>query len=195
MKRGADQIIFQLAGYAVLGCIAALMIVPFGVLIGSSFATEKEIVINGYSVIPRAFSLEAYGLIFDNPQKILQAYGVSVLITVLGTAISLFFSAMGAYVLSKKYLKYRNILAFFIYATVLFPAPLLPYFILISNVLRLRNTLFVLLIVPMFYVIYIFILRSFVKSIPESMTEAAQMDGAGENFVFIKYILLFKKHD
>lgn len=193
MKRGSDQVIFNIIGYGVLGLIAGLMIVPFGVLIGSSFASEQDIVLHGYSIIPRDVSLEAYGLIFENPQKLLQAYGVTILITVVGTGVSLFISAMSAYVLSRKSLRYRNGLAFFLYFTILFPAPLLPYFILITNVLHLRNTLLVLILVPMFYVMYLFILRSFIKSIPDSMFEAAQIDGAGEFRIFIQIVLPLMK--
>jgi putative aldouronate transport system permease protein len=189
MIKAKDQLVFQLSGYVILGLIGFIAIFPFLVLIGSSFASEKEIVTLGYSVIPSSVSFDAYDLIFRNPQKILQAYGVTIFITVVGTGISLFISSMSAYVISRKNLRSRNKLAFFLYFTTLFSGGLAPFYIIVSNVLRLRNSVLVLLLLPMFNVFYILILRNFIKSIPESLIEAAQMDGAGDFYMFIRIVL------
>jgi putative aldouronate transport system permease protein len=193
IKKSYDEIIFQIIGYVILGVIGFVTIFPFLILIGSSFASEREILTRGYSVIPSEISLDAYVLIFANPQKILAAYGVSTFITVAGTAISLFVSAMSAFVISRKQLRYRNKLTFYLYFTTLFSGGLAPFYIVVANVYHLRNSLLVLLLLPMFNVLYILILRSFVRSIPDSLTEAAQMDGAGEFRVFIRIILPLMK--
>ena len=84
-------------------------------------------------------------------------------------------------------------MAFYLYFTTLFSGGLAPYFIIVSNVLHLRNTILVLLLVPMFNVMYILILRNFVKSIPDSLMEAAQIDGAGDFYIFIRIILPLTK--
>jgi putative aldouronate transport system permease protein len=193
MKKPLDENIFQILGYIVLGLIGLITIIPFLVLIGSSFASEREILTHGYTIIPQKIALDAYKLIFLNPDKILQAYKITILITGLGTVISLFISSMSAYVLTRRNLRYRNIMAFYLYFTTLFSGGLAPFYIIVSNVYHLRNTLLVLIILPMFNVIYILILRNFIKAIPESLTEAAQIDGANDFYIFIKIILPLTK--
>jgi putative aldouronate transport system permease protein len=192
----SDEIILQIIGYCVIGTIGFVTLLPFVVLIGSSFASEHEIITQGYNIVPHEFSLEAYNLVFRNPQKILRAYGVTLLVTSVGTATALFVGSMAAYVMSRKDVKYRNYIAFFLYFTTLFQGGLAPYYIIVSRVLHLKNTLWVLLLVPMFAgagVFYILILRNYVKSIPDSLIEAARIDGAGDFAIYWRIILPLSK--
>ena len=189
MRHTYDQILFNGMAYFVVAGVAIVAVLPFLVLIGSSFASEQSIIMNGYTIIPEEFSLAAYGMIFRNPQKIMRAYGVTLFMASVGTFCSLFFSSMAAYVLYRKDVKYRNQLAFFLYFTTLFNGGLAPFYIIVSRVLHLRNTLWVLLLVPMFQVIHIPILRSYLRSIPDSLFEAAKIDGAGDFAIFIRIIL------
>ncbi|MFI5369073.1 MAG: carbohydrate ABC transporter permease, partial [Spirochaetia bacterium] len=152
-----DRLLLTLIAYVVLGCIAFITVFPFLVLVINSFASEHAIINYGYSIVPRELSVSAYELVFLNPQKILQAYGVTVFITCFGTAASLFLSSMAAYSLSRRDLRYRNKLAFFIYFTTLFNGGLAPTYIVITSVLHLKNTLAVLVLGPMFSVFYILI--------------------------------------
>lgn len=193
IRRTPDQVIFQTVAYVVVGAIGLFTLLPFLVLIGSSFATEHEIVAWGYTVWPREFSFGAYELVFLNPQKILRAYTVTILLTITGTAISLFVSSMAAYVLYRKDVKYRNTLAFFLYFTTLFQGGLAPYYIIVSRVLHLKNTPWVLLVVPMLQVFHILIIRNYLNSIPDSLFEAAKIDGAGDFSIFWRVILPLSK--
>ncbi|GAK52570.1 binding-protein-dependent transport systems inner membrane component [Candidatus Moduliflexus flocculans] len=193
IKPSFDQILFQILAYFVVGGIGFVTLFPFLVLLGSSFASEHEIITSGYTIFPKEFSIDAYKLVFLNPQKILRAYGITISLTSLGTLISLFFSSMAAYVLYRKDVKYRNALAFFLYFTTLFQGGLAPYYIIVSRVLHLKNTPFVLLLVPMFQVFHILILRNYLNSIPDSLFEAAKIDGAGDFAIFIRVILPLSK--
>jgi putative aldouronate transport system permease protein len=185
-----DKLLLTLIAYVVLGCIALITVFPFLVLVINSFASEHAIINYGYALVPRELSVSAYELVFLNPQKILQAYGVTLFITGFGTAASLFLSSMAAYSLSRKDLRYRNKLAFFIYFTTLFNGGLAPTYIVITTVLHLKNTLAVLILGPMFSVFYILILRNFfMHSIPASLSEAAKIDGAGDFTIFLKVVL------
>jgi putative aldouronate transport system permease protein len=185
-----DKRLLNAISYAVLGCIALITVFPFCVLVINSFASEHAIINYGYSILPRELSVSAYELVFLNPQKILQAYGVTLFITCFGTAASLFLSSMAAYSLSRKDLRYRNKLAFFIYFTTLFNGGLAPTYIVITTLLHLKNTLAVLILGPMFSVFYILILRNFfMHSIPASLSEAAKIDGAGDFTIFIRVVL------
>ena len=100
---------------------------------------------------------------------------------------------MAAYVLYRKDVKYRNALAFFLYFTTLFQGGLAPYYIIVSRMMHLKNTPFVLLLVPMFQVFHILILRNYLNSIPDSLFEAAKIDGAGDFAIFIRVILPLSK--
>lgn len=185
-----DTALMNALAYVVLGGIAIFALFPFLVLLVNSFASEHFILNFGYSLFPRELSTSAYQLVFLNPQKILRAYGVTLFITIVGTTASLFFSSMAAYAMSRKDLRYRNGLAFFLYFTTLFNGGLAPTYIVITTILHLKNTLAVLVLGPLFSVFYILILRNFfMNSIPASLSEAAKMDGAGDFAIFLRVVL------
>jgi putative aldouronate transport system permease protein len=186
----ADRALLDGLAYVVLGLIALVTIFPFFVLVVNSFASEHFIINSGYSLFPRELSVSAYALVFLNPAKILRAYEVTLFITVFGTAVSLFLSSMAAYALSRKDLRYRNGMAFFLYFTTLFSGGLAPTYIVVTTILHLKNTLTVLVLGPLFSVFYILILRNFfMHSIPASLSEAAKIDGAGDFSVFLRIVL------
>jgi putative aldouronate transport system permease protein len=189
-RKGSDIIELRLIAYLVVGLFAFFALFPFAVLLVNSFSSEHAILNYGYELIPREFSLRAYELIFENPLKMLRTYGLTIFIAAFGTAISLFFSTMAAFVISRKELRYRNILSFFLYFTTLFNGGLVPYYLLISKTFHLQNTIAVMLIVPMFSVINILILRNFISnSIPDSLFESARIDGANDFAMFIRIVL------
>jgi putative aldouronate transport system permease protein len=194
LRMSGDVITFNILAYLFVGIIALLAFIPFYVLVISSFTSEHSIIFNGYSLFPKEFSLEAYKLVFLNPKKIMNAYGVSTFVTVFGTAASLFLSSMAAYVMYRKDVKYRNQLAFVLYFTTLFNGGLVPYYIIVSRYLSLSDNILVLLLVPMFSVFNILILRNFFKgSIPDSLFEAAKIDGADDFKIFIRVVLPVSK--
>lgn len=186
--------IFQGFSYVIVSVIALFCLIPFIVLISGSISSESEVLKLGYWFWPRGFSLDAYKFIFRNPGDLLSAYRVSITVALVGTALSLFVSTMAAYVLYRREVKYRNILAFFLFFTTLFNGGLAPYYIWLSSYLHLKNTMAILILVPMFNVMYILILRSFIKgSIPEPLVESAKIDGAGDMRIFLQIVLPLSK--
>jgi putative aldouronate transport system permease protein len=189
MNKTKDMIFFNIMAYLITGFIAIATVTPFILLVVGSVQSEDTILKYGYSILPREFDLTAYKFIFGNFQDILQSYGVTLFITIVGTVISIIFSSMTAYVLARKDLKYRNKLAFYLFFTTLFNGGLVPYYLLISNYLMLKNTLTILLLTGMFHVVYILIIRSFIaNSIPDSISESAKIDGANDFIIFLKII-------
>ena len=186
--------VFTFVSYAVVSVIAFVCLLPFIVLLAGAFSSESSVLRDGYWFWPREFSLDAFRYIFRYPGDVLSAYKVSILITVIGTAVSLFISTMAAYVLGRKELKHRNKLSFFLFFTTLFNGGLAPYYIWLSRNLHLTNTYTVLILVPMFNVMYILILRSFIRgSVPEPLIESARIDGAGEMRIFLQIVLPLSK--
>jgi putative aldouronate transport system permease protein len=189
-RRGVDVIQLKVIAYLVVGFFALFALFPFVVLVINSFSSEHAILNFGYSFLPREFSLRAYEMIFENPEKMARTYGLTIFIAAFGTALSMFFSAMAAFVLSRKELRYRNILAFFLYFTTLFNGGLVPYYLLITRSLHLQNTIAVMVIVPMFSVLNILILRNFIaNSIPDSLFESAKIDGANDFSMYVQIVL------
>ncbi|MCL6588914.1 MAG: carbohydrate ABC transporter permease [Firmicutes bacterium] len=194
IRRSFDQKFLSLIAYIIVGLFALIALLPFYVLVVSSFTSEHAIVNYGYTFFPREFSIDAYKLVFLNPLRILRAYGVTILVTSVGTALSLLLASMAAYTMYRKDVKYRNHLAFFLYFTTLFNGGLASYYIILSKYLHLKNTIFVLLLVPMFNVLWILILRNFLRgSIPDELVEAGKIDGLGDFGIYLRIILpLFK---
>ena len=128
VKRGKAMVAFNILSYGGVGLIALICLLPFIIMISGSFSTEKEVILHGYSILPRQFTLEAYATVFKFPEKIIRAYGVSILITIVGTVIGLFCLTMAAYVISRKDFKYRNFFSFFFYFTTTFQYIMKPFY-------------------------------------------------------------------
>lgn len=186
--------VYTTISYLIVIIIALVCVIPFIVLIAGAFSSESSVLKDGYWFYPRDFSLEAFVYIFRYPEDVLSGYKVSIIVTVVGTIISLFISTMAAYVLCRKELKYRNTLSFFLFFTTLFSGGLAPYYIWVSRNLGLSNTYLVLILAPMFNVMYILILRSFIRgSVPEPLIESAKIDGAGDLRIFLQMVLPLSK--
>ncbi len=193
IKNGRATITFNVIGYIYIGILAAICLLPFIILISGSFSSEQAIVIGGYSIIPREFSLEAYHIVFKYPEKILRAYGVSILITLVGTICGLFLTTMAAYVISRKDFKYRNIFSFYFYFTTLFNGGMISTYIFYIQYLHLKDSYIALILPGLFNVFYLLIMRTFVSTIPASLAESGKIDGAGDFKIFIKIILPLSK--
>lgn len=186
--------LFATTTYLIVGLIAFVCLVPFIVLIAGSFSSESSVLKDGFWFWPKEVSLDAYRAIFRYPDEIISGYRVSILLTVIGTAVSLFVSTMTAYVLYRKEVKYRSALAFFLFFTTLFNGGLAPYYLWLSKNLHLQNTYSVLILGPMFNVLFILILRSFIRgSVPEPLVESAKIDGAGDLRIFLQMVLPLSK--
>ncbi|HUZ17571.1 MAG TPA: carbohydrate ABC transporter permease [Spirochaetia bacterium] len=190
VRVGRDMIVLSVIGYTLVGLFAFLALFPFLLLVTNSFASEHAVVYYGFRILPKELSLKAYGLVFEFPARTIHTYLLTIFIVGVGTAVSLFLSAMGAFVLARKDVRYRNILAFYLYFTQLFQGGLVPYYLLVTRGLHLQDTLLVLLLVPMFNVINIFILRGYMmSSIPASLYDAAKIDGAGDFRIYVGLVL------
>ena len=192
--RAADAILFDILKYGVVFIVALICLVPFYMLVVSSFTSERLIITKGYSMMPREFSLDAYRMVFKSPEKIFNAYKNTIIITLTGTLGSLMLSSMAAYTLYRREVKYRNALAFFLYFTTLFNGGLLAYYLTITRYLRLQNTMWIMILSPLFNVMYILILRNFINaSIPSAILDAARIDGAGDFRVYRSLVLPLSK--
>ena len=188
-----DTVCFKAIGYPLICLFALVCIIPFFLIIASSFTSESYIIKNGYVLWPKEFSTSAYELIFKNPAKILRAYGVTAFVTIVGTAISVFVNAMTGYVLQRKDFRWRNIFSFYFFFTTLFSGGLVPWYILCVKTLHLKNTIWALIIPTIVSVWNIILVKGFMGGIPGEITESAKIDGAGDFRIFVKLILPLSK--
>lgn len=190
---GGTRFLFNLISYSVVTVTSVLCLLPFVMLISGSFTSESAITKYGYGLIPQEISFEAYRLLFKYPEDVINAYGVSIFITVVGTAAGLFVTTMTAYVLSRQDFIYRNKLAFFFYFTTLFNGGILSVYIFFVRYLHLKNSLLALILPLLINVFYLIVMRTFISAIPASISESAKIDGAGDFTIFLKLILPLTK--
>jgi putative aldouronate transport system permease protein len=192
--RNTDKFIFNLVGYPIILIIAILCVIPLELVVASSFASADSINTIGYSFIPKSFSLASYAAIFRTPSDLINAYGVTMFSTVVGTIGGLYLTAMTAYVLWRKDFAWRNQFSFFFYFTVLFSGGLVPWYILCVHYLKFKDIPMVAIILPaLFSVFNIIIMRNFMKSIPDAIIESAKIDGAGDFLIFNRLVLPLAK--
>ena len=182
---------FQFWINVVLILITLSIILPFVLVFISSLTDENTLIRNGYSFFPEKFSFYAYSYIIRQGEKILRAYGITIFVTIVGTAANLAMSALLAYPLSIKKLPYRRAITFFVFFTMLFNGGLVPTYLMYVKYFHIKNTIWAL-IVPGFLLSAnnVLMIRSYFNtSIPDALFEAAKIDGAGHMKIFTSITL------
>lgn len=182
--------VFNRVSTTILTVMVTLTLLPILLIIIASFTEETSLLQNGYSFIPKAWSFDAYYYIIKQGSVILRAYGVSVLVTVVGTVLSVAITTTLAYPMARSTFKYRNVLSFFVFFTMLFNGGIVPSYIMWTNYFHIKNTIWAL-IVPNYLVTafnVILVKNFYLNNIPASLIEAAQLDGASELQIFYKLV-------
>lgn len=189
LRSDRSSIFLRWFSYIFIGAFALLCLFPFLLVIGTSFTSENAIKQFGFNIWPKEFSLFAYKIIFENPNLIIGSYLVTIGITVVGTVIGLLIVSMTGYALQRPDFQYRNKISFFIYFTTLFSGGLVPFYLLITQYLHLKDNYLAVLLPGLLSPFLIIMMKSFVRSIPHAITESAKIDGAGDFTIFVKLIL------
>lgn len=182
---------FQVGAHNAMVILSLCCIFPFLLLIMSSITDEQELIRNGYTLFPKALSLNAYQYMFKSSNKIISAYGITILSTVVGTLCGLSMTILMAYPLSRRDLPGRNGLAFYVFFTMLFSGGLVPTYIMYTRYIKVSNTIWALIIPSlMVNAFYVIMMRTyFSTNIPEAVIEAARIDGAGEFRILLTIVL------
>ncbi len=183
-----DVLVFKAVGYPLIFLFAAVCLIPFLIVIGSSFTAESYIIRNGYSILPKEWSIESYATISRSPMAIIRAYGVTIFVTIAGTVLSVFLNTMAGYVLQRKDFEWRNKLSFFYFFTTLFSGGLMPWYIMCVKYLHLKDSIWAMILPGIVSVWNILLVKGFMAGIPFEMTESAKIDGAGDFSIFLRLI-------
>jgi len=173
--------------------VSLLLVIPVIYIVSISFSTNEDIIKYGYKLLPVSFSTSAYRYLFKDFGQIINSYIVSITVTVLGTIVSLLLSTMLGYTISRPDYKYKKGVTFYVFFTMLFNGGLVPSYILVSNILHLRNTIWVLILPYLINAWYVILLKGFLASIPLSLIESAYIDNAGELRIFFSIIIPLSK--
>lgn len=168
-----------------------LIILPFLLLFMSSITDENTLIANGYSFFPKKFSLGAYKYIIQSGEKILRAYAVSIGVTAVGTIVNILLSALLAYPLTVKNMPGRKFLMFYVFFTMLFNGGIVPSYIMWTGTFHIKDTIAAQLLPNLLMSAWnVMMIRTyFQNSIPDSLYEAARIDGASEFHIFFSMVL------
>lgn len=195
MIRTKGQTAYQTMINIVLIGVTLITVLPMVLLFMSSITEDNTLVVNGYSFFPEKFSLGAYRYILQNASTIFRAYGITILVTVIGTALSLLLTTLMAFPLSLKNLPGRRALNFYVFFTMLFSGGLVPSYIMWTNTFHIKNTLLAYLLPNLLMGAFNIILARtfFTTNIPNDIYEAAKIDGAGYLTIYAKIALPLSK--
>lgn len=188
VKLGASDIIVRTFGYIVISIYALACIFPFLIIVGSSFTAETVIRQEGVKLIPKEFTMQAYEMVCMSG-TIWKSYLLTFALTAIGTTLGLSIIAMTGYALQRKDFPFRNVISFYIYFTSLFSAGLAPYYLLMTQTYKLKDSYLAVLLPLMMSPWLIILMKNFVKAIPHEITESGKIDGAGDMRIFVSLIL------
>jgi putative aldouronate transport system permease protein len=190
LESGGERAFKSLA-FVVLLMLTICALLPFVLIIVSSLTDESSLVSHGYSFWPAKWSTVSYEYIIQQAAIIFRSYGISILVTSVGTAISLIITTMLAYPMARPDFRYRNVFAFLVFFTMLFSGGIVPSYMMWTRVFHITNTIWAL-IVPNYLMtaINVLLVRNYFKNnVPLALIESAQIDGASEIKILFRIML------
>ncbi|WNR44531.1 carbohydrate ABC transporter permease [Paenibacillus roseipurpureus] len=175
--------------HAIISAYAVLCVIPFILVVAISVTDEKTLGQMGYSFLPTKLSIDAYRYILTGSNMVIQAYGITILTTVLGTILGLLVTSLYAYAISRKDFKYGRFFTGYAAITMLFNGGLVPWYLVCTKLLHLNDTFYALIIPYLISAFYVIIMKAFFQSgVPDSIIESAKLDGAGEFRIFFSIV-------
>jgi len=186
-RLSTPDILVKVIAYIVIIFFAIACLYPLVMVLSVSFSSNAAVTKHGYSILPQDLSLDTYRYLFAHSGlRILRSYGVTIGITIIGTALSMFITSMISFAISIKDLKYRNVIAFICNFTIIFSAGLIPWYYVCVNWYHMTNTFAGLILPSMFSVWNMFLMRTYFESVPVSLYESARIDGASYFYIYWK---------
>lgn len=191
MKKSIGYKIFLVFNIIILSLFTISCLYPFLNMFATSLSTNESVMKGTVSIWPKGFNLEAYSRILKEPQFWI-GYKNTIIYTFIGTVVSLSMTIICAYPLSKKNLIGKKYILLFMIFTMYFGGGLIPSYLLIKN-LGMMNTIFAIVLPGSISVYNMLIMKTFFQGIPESLIEAAQIDGMGHFGILMKIVLPLSK--
>jgi putative aldouronate transport system permease protein len=187
-KGNRGRTLFRIFNVVFLILVMLSMIFPILKILSDSFDTSGQY---GMSIIPKNPSFEAYKVIFTN-DTMYRPFLVSIYTTVVGTAIGLLLTTLGAYILIQKDMPGNRFFVWTIFFTMIFNGGIVPTYLLMKNI-HLINSLWAVILPLSLNVYNMILMKNFFEGIPGSLFEAAQIDGCSPMGIFVKIVLPLSK--
>ena len=170
--------------------MALCFLIPLALVISASFTGEEALKTGTFGLIPTDFTLDAYKSAFSSGDKVIRAYGVTIAQAFLGTFLSMLVAGLAAYPLSRSNFRFKNVITWIIFFTMLYGASMIPTYIVYSKEFRITDTFWVYILPGITGGAWnTMIYRTFFKGIPESLFESAHLDGASELRTFFQIVV------
>ncbi|UUZ80435.1 carbohydrate ABC transporter permease [Paenibacillus sp. P26] len=177
---------FDVVNKTFIAILSSVCTLPLLLVLIVSISDERSIQSQGYSFFPKQLSFDAYRLLFSGNSPLLQSYMVSITVTALGTLLAVTITSMAGYTLAARHVRYRGGLAMFFFVPMIFNTGLVPWYMM-STKLGLQDNIWALIIPSLVFSPFnLFLVRNYMKQIPESLIEAAKIDGANDAFIAFK---------
>ncbi|MBQ9196665.1 MAG: carbohydrate ABC transporter permease [Clostridia bacterium] len=178
---------FRVLNALLMTVIMAIMVYPFWYVIVCSFSSLSHIQNSTFILWPDGLHLEAYKQVFRN-ELVPRAYMNTIFITVVGTALSIFLTILGAFCLSRRGLPGHTAMTVFVVFTMLFNGGLIPTYLLVRR-LGMLNTLWSVIVPTAINTYNMVIMRNFFSAVPPELEEAATIDGASQRQYLLRILL------
>ena len=180
-----DERAFHNMALVLMSLLAIYCVVPFLLMLSVSFSSESSLT-HGYKFWPEEFSTSAYSYLWKKRATIARAYGLTILVTVVGTAVNLILTSLFAYPLSRKDFRYRNIFAFILFFTMLFNGGMTASYIVWTRLFHVKDTLWAYLLPGgLMGAMNVLMVRNYYNAnIPYAIIEAARIDGANDMQIY-----------
>lgn len=188
MVTGREDRVVNGVVYTLLTLVAVVSVFPLLFVVSASLTPYSEVLRNGgYVVIPSEFTLDAYRQLLAKPE-IPRAFGVTVFVTVVGTAINMVLTTLMAYPLSRKDLPGRSVFLFAVLFTMMFGAGLIPTYLIVKAT-GLLDTVWAMIIPGAIWVFNVLIMKTFFENLPQELIESARIDGASEFRILLRIVM------
>ena len=192
IKRSPGDAFVQVLLYVIVALFAIATVIPFLYVLAGSFATEAELTEKSFFLFPTVFSTNAYSYIVKDG-SIFRGLANSLLVTAVGTFINMFMSTTLAYPLARSDFRWRNGITNMVIVTMLFGGGMVPSYILVVNILHLRNTYWALWLPGAISAFNMIIIKNYFQGLPKELEEASHIDGASDLTIFLKVVLPLSK--
>ncbi len=188
-KRSAGEIVFDVINVLFMLLLVFITLYPLYYVAMCSISDSGQLMgSRGMMLLPKGFSLAAYQAVFSNP-NILSGYRTTLIVVVFGTAISVMMTAIAAFLITRKQFAIRKVMAYMMVFTMFFTGGMIPTYLMVYKWLHLGNTLWALILPTAISTYNMIIMKSNFESLPDSLEEAAKIDGANDITVLFRIIL------
>ncbi len=188
-----QAILGRVAVHAVLSLVGLTCLIPLILVVSISLSDEIRLAKEGYQLLPVGLTTFAYEYILQEPGQILRSYAVTAFVTAAGTIAGLLVCSLLAWPLARKDFRLRGPLSFYVFFTLLFNGGMVPFYILVTRYLGLKDNIFILILPYLVTAWYVLIIRTSFSQLPTELLDAARIDGAGEWRIFFQIVVPLSK--